>query len=48
MLRTFLAPCLLVAAAVMSLAGIGVAATNRLSAPPSCTRTTPPAGPGCP
>ncbi|MEV0562123.1 hypothetical protein [Dactylosporangium sp. NPDC050588] len=40
-LRTFLAPCLLVAASVLTLAGITVAAGNRLSAaPPPCSRVT--------
>ena len=50
MLRAFLAPCLLVAASVLSLAGIGVAAAHRLSAaPPSCTRlTSSPARSTCP
>ncbi|MFF5225552.1 hypothetical protein [Dactylosporangium sp. NPDC000521] len=40
-LRTFLAPCLLVAASVLSLAGITVAAGHRLSAaPPPCTKVS--------
>lgn len=51
MLRTFLAPCLLVAVSVLSLAGIGVAAANRMSAaptaPPSCSRPAP-GPPRCP
>ncbi|MEV4132106.1 hypothetical protein AB0J72_08065 [Dactylosporangium sp. NPDC049742] len=49
-LRTFLAPCLLVAASVLALAGITVAAGNRLSAtPPPCTRVTAqPARSACP
>ncbi|GAB3839191.1 hypothetical protein ACFPIJ_35215 [Dactylosporangium cerinum] len=48
-LRTFLAPCLLVAATVLSLAGIGVAAANRLSAAPSCPRVgSPTTRPTCP
>jgi len=37
--RTFLAPCLLVAASVLSLAGISVAAAHRTSAAtPTCAR----------
>ncbi|MEV4515735.1 hypothetical protein AB0K00_43125 [Dactylosporangium sp. NPDC049525] len=43
MLRTFLAPCLLVAASLLSLAGIGAAAAHRMSAPAgpaACARVT--------
>ncbi|WP_327001527.1 hypothetical protein OHA72_41315 [Dactylosporangium sp. NBC_01737] len=42
-IRTFLAPFLLVAASLLSLAGIGLAATHRLSAPAgpaTCARVT--------
>jgi hypothetical protein len=39
-LRTFLAPVVLVAASVVSLAAVSVAAANRVSAAPACPRVT--------
>lgn len=51
MLRTFLAPCLLAAASVLSLAGITAAhrLTSTPAGPPSCSRQAPPvARPTCP
>jgi hypothetical protein len=49
-IRTFLAPCLLVAASVLTLAGISLTAAYRTSAtPPPCTRlASSPPGSSCP